>query len=206
MLGHRRLAYVWFRTAQPCEHHARRWLAFHEVCRRLGLEHEASTWELSAPVADSRPDEYADFCRTLHGDRAPTGVVCFNDCVAATVASVAEDAGLAVPRDVSVVGFDNDSAVETYARPLTTIDPRLAEMGRAAARRLIQRMSSGAGSEPEVTFVQPALIMRSSTAPCLAASASDVPEPQPPVDGPPPEIRPLPPRMGVPPAGVSYSA
>jgi LacI family transcriptional regulator len=76
----------------------------------------------------------------LSSGETPTAVFCFSDILAIGAVACAQDKGLTVPGDISVVGFDNlDYA--GYVRPaLTTVEVPAAEMGRLAAEYLAARL------------------------------------------------------------------
>ena len=75
------------------------------------------------------------------------------------------EAGLRVPKDVSVVGFDDVLAASTYNPPLTTIRQPLRDMGRVAASTLLGLISDQiAHPRPAVIPVYPKLVVRKSTA------------------------------------------
>lgn len=89
-----------------------------------------------------------------------TGIVCANDPTAVGAMTALLDAGIAVPRQVSVVGFDDDVAVSTVP-PLTTVRVRREAMGAVAARALLEEQPG-----PPVTIVVPFdLVVRESAAP-----------------------------------------
>lgn len=91
----------------------------------------------------------------------PTAVFCSNDAMAAGVMHTARQRGLDVPRDLSIVGFD-DTAIASYLwPPLTTVRWPIATMARAAALKLIGEDGDGQGSES--LFVS-TLIRRGSVA------------------------------------------
>lgn len=98
----------------------------------------------------------------------PTAVLCFSDLMAAAVVHAAEELGLRVPQDVSVVGFD-DSPLARRLRPaLTTIHQDFAAKGKAAAEALtssIARFRAGDAPEPEQHRILVDLVVRDSTAP-----------------------------------------
>ena len=72
------------------------------------------------------------------------GVVCASDQVARGVSDGLREAGVEVPADVSIVGFDNwDVMVQGSRPPLTTIDPQLTLLGRLAASRLLTAIDGG---------------------------------------------------------------
>jgi len=93
-------------------------------------------------------------------------VFCGNDQIAVGVMDTLRESGRRVPEDVSVVGFDNWDLVAADARPpLTTIDMDLEELGRAAARHLIERI--GGQTSGGVQLRPCRLVIRESTAPVL---------------------------------------
>jgi DNA-binding LacI/PurR family transcriptional regulator len=94
----------------------------------------------------------------------PTAVVCFNDQLAVRVIQAAAALGAQVPRDLSVVGFD-DSILATIISPaLTTVRQPLQEMGRLAAAALID-IIGGVPPAERRTVVPVELVTRESTAP-----------------------------------------
>jgi LacI family transcriptional regulator len=93
------------------------------------------------------------------------GIVCGSDQIARGVADGLREAGVDVPGEVSIVGFDNwDVMVQGSRPPLTTIDPNLTLLGRLAANRLLTAIDGGElGSG---LLLQPCdLVLRQSTVP-----------------------------------------
>ncbi|MDT3318139.1 LacI family DNA-binding transcriptional regulator [Microbacterium sp. KSW4-11] len=70
----------------------------------------------------------------------PTLVVCGSDQIAIGAILKAQEAGLRIPQDIEVSGFDNVEASEIIRPSLTTIDARLAEQGMICAEMLLQRI------------------------------------------------------------------
>jgi LacI family transcriptional regulator len=94
-----------------------------------------------------------------------TAIFAFNDISAIGSISALREAGLSVPEDVSVIGFDDIPAAAYNYPALTTIKQPLREMGRLAAEHLLNRISNGPQSKfPEEIMVEPELIIRQSTA------------------------------------------
>jgi DNA-binding LacI/PurR family transcriptional regulator len=103
----------------------------------------------------------------LAGDQRPTAVLCFSDVLALGVIGTAEDLGLSVPDDLSVVGFD-DSPVAAGRKPgLTTVRQDVAAKGRVAAAALttaIERARSDATVRARHLTLPTELVVRESTA------------------------------------------
>ncbi|SIQ59910.1 transcriptional regulator, LacI family [Paracoccus thiocyanatus] len=93
----------------------------------------------------------------------PTGIFAFSDEMACAFMSGLHRAGLAVPRDASIVGFDDIELVSHLSPALTTIRQPKREIGRKAARIILDRI---AGREiAPVTLLAPRLMERETTAP-----------------------------------------
>lgn len=101
----------------------------------------------------------------LGGADRPTGVLCYSDVIALGVVRAAEELGLDVPRDLSVVGFD-DSPLARRMRPaLTTVHQDVAAKGREAAAALARAMAKDPAGRGRVRhLVLPTeLVVREST-------------------------------------------
>ena len=94
----------------------------------------------------------------------PTAVLCGNDLQALGVYEAARQAGLRIPDDLSVVGFDDIPAVRWCGPPMTTVRQPMVDMGAAAAELVL---ALAAGRAPAQTRVElpTTLIVRDSTAP-----------------------------------------
>jgi len=90
------------------------------------------------------------------------GVMCVNDAVAVGALRAAALAGLRVPEDVAVTGFDNTEESEFTGPPLTSVDPGVPEMARLAVEMVADRLAGAVG--PARTLSAPtALVTRAST-------------------------------------------
>ena len=99
--------------------------------------------------------------------KLPTAVVTHNDIIAIGAMKAFIEAGLQVPKDVSLVGFD-DIALATYVHPaLTTVFYPKHQMGRAAAELLLRLLAHEEVGSPKVTTLPVHLVVRASTAPPL---------------------------------------
>ena len=102
------------------------------------------------------------------GGAPPTAVLCFSDLMAAAVVHAAEEAGLRVPQDVSVIGYDDVPLARRLRPTLTTIRQDFEAKGKAAAIALTQSIGrERAGSAPDSAqhMVPVTLVVRESTAP-----------------------------------------
>lgn len=100
--------------------------------------------------------------------RRPTGVVCFSDAMAAALVRAAQDVGLSVPRDLSVVGFDDTVLARALRPALTTVRQDFLAKGRAAAHALtdaIARTRGGGEALSGTVTIPVELVVRDSTAP-----------------------------------------
>ena len=85
----------------------------------------------------------------------PIGVLCATDARAVVLLEAAREAGLAVPREVAVVGVDNDEMLcESADPPLSSVDPRADEVGREAAG-LLERLMAGEPGPSAPVRIQP---------------------------------------------------
>ena len=101
----------------------------------------------------------------LEKTRGFTAVFCFNDIAAIGAIRALKDAGLSVPGDVSVVGFD-DILSAAYATPsLTTVRQPLTEMGKRGAEVLLERIADKEKKFPAEIVMMPELVVRESTGP-----------------------------------------
>lgn len=99
----------------------------------------------------------------------PTAIFTSNDEMAMGFIRAVKDAGLRVPDDVSVAGFDDIEFARYFDPALTTMHQPRAELGRIAAENMVARMA-GRGGAPMRTRLKCTLVVRDSTAaPCSAA-------------------------------------
>lgn len=99
---------------------------------------------------------------TRAGDR-PTALFCMNDLTAIATIRGLKDAGLSVPRDISVIGFDNIALGAFLECPLTTIAQPLETMGQMATEILVNRISRQRVGPATHLTMPTRLIIRSST-------------------------------------------
>jgi DNA-binding LacI/PurR family transcriptional regulator len=98
----------------------------------------------------------------------PTAVLCFSDAMAGGVLRAAREAGLDVPGDVSVVGFDDGPLARELRPDLTSVHQDVAAKGRAAAAALthaIEQARDGGSKRAKRVVLPTELVIRASTAP-----------------------------------------
>jgi LacI family transcriptional regulator len=161
-LGHRDIAFIKGQTASSDS--ATRWAAICAASDELGvrirpelvvqIEQDLTTPQLGYPYAKG----------LLARKRPFTALFAYNDLSAIGAIWAFREAGLCVPRDVSVVGFD-DVPLAIFSDPqLTTIRQPLQRMGQIAAKTLIDQIERKAEFQPEIV-IEPELIVRASSGP-----------------------------------------
>ncbi len=91
----------------------------------------------------------------------PTGYVCVNDMTALGAIRTFQSAGLSVPQDVSIIGFDNIPYSEISSPRLTTIDQCTYNMGSLSTRMLVESIEEPTKPRASVTL-EPTLVERDS--------------------------------------------
>ena len=161
-LGHRRIAYI--KGQRFSSDTAVRWATIREAAKaqRLPIDRAlVGQLEGESPLPDLG---YVAAKRLLAVRPGFTALFAFNDISALGAIRAIRDAGLRVPEDVSVVGFD-DIASAAYQNPgLTTVRQPLYEMGQCAADTLVARMERPDQPAPRTISLEPSLVVRGTTA------------------------------------------
>ncbi len=164
-LGHREI--VFMRGQAVSADTADRWHATLAVARTLNLPvRESLTLQLEHDSHSPPSGSLAGYSgiRRILAARIPfTAVLCFNDVAAIGVVRALHDAGLRVPEDVSVLGYDDIESAAFHVPSLTTIRQPLEAMGTLAATLLLQKLAGEPTDSPH--RVAPELIARESTGP-----------------------------------------
>jgi LacI family transcriptional regulator len=130
---------------------------YHAALKRAGVPADPALMLRAPPTAEGG---YHAARELLAGARRPTALFCFRDLMAMGAYHAAREAGLDVPGDVSIVGYDNMAHVAEGLFPgLTTVELPHYEMGAWAARRLLERAPA------RHTRLRGKLIRRGSVAP-----------------------------------------
>lgn len=129
--GHRRVAFIDTDEERPVAAELR-YRAYVDVLTEAGIDPDPDL-HVSVPTSAAGGRAAAEALWALPPDRRPTGVFVFNDRIAAGVYSWANRAGLRVPDDLSVVGYDDQQLIAAELDPpLTTVALPHAAMGRWA--------------------------------------------------------------------------
>ncbi len=138
----------------------------------IGAEARAKGWrdELKAhgrPVPATRVGDWTPASgyaagKAIAADRDVTAVFVGNDEMALGLILAFDEAGLRVPQDVSVVGFDDTPESAFFSPPLTTIHQDFTEVGRLSVEQLLALVE---GEPQQQITIEPSLVVRKSTAP-----------------------------------------
>lgn len=167
-LGHQRIAFL----ARP---HLELWTVAERYRAYQDMLRAAGETPL-APILIGDERELSSYTAYIHGDDAalsplvtllrqpdrPTAIFAVNDWMALRALRAAASAGLRVPDDLSLVGFDNLDVSEYLSPPLTTIAQDADILGEETARHLLA-LINGETPNPVLTMVPTRLIVRQST-------------------------------------------
>ena len=102
----------------------------------------------------------------------PTAVFCSSDEMALGALHILQRAGLRVPEDISVMGFDDTRYAAIASPPLSTVAQPAHDIGRRVAERMIRAIDGGEDKESLVDILRHKLVIRQSTGPCLERRSS----------------------------------
>jgi len=162
-LGHRKIAFM--KGHRHVIDTDSRWEAMMEIARELGVQPTPERTVQMRTSSWSPEVGYEPTKRLLGATRDFTALVAFNDTAALGAIRALHEVGMMVPRDVSVIGFDDIVSAAFHVPSLTTIRQPLNRMGRMAARILLDRIGDPEKKYPQTILVKPKLIVRESTAP-----------------------------------------
>jgi DNA-binding LacI/PurR family transcriptional regulator len=155
-LGHSRIAHL----TGPGEIGKLRLEGFRSALREAGRDPDAYV----ETGGMSEEGGYAAARRLLNRPDRPTAILAFNDVAAIGALSAADDLGLYVPQDVSLVGYDNTHLARIRHISLTSVDNGNFPVGAQAGRYLVERLANP-GLPGRLHLVPTTLEVRASTAP-----------------------------------------
>lgn len=162
-LGHRRIAFI--KGQQFSSDTKVRWEGVREVAKDLEIKiNERLVGQLEGESSSPQLG-YEVTRRLLASEEMFTALFAFNDVSAIGAIRALREAGLRVPEDVSIVGFDDIQSAAYQNPSLTTVRQPLQQMGVIAAETLLRRINAPARAPyPKTITVEPELIVRESTA------------------------------------------
>ena len=156
--GHRRIGHL---PGEPWGEAARdRMLGYRRALASQDIFFDPTLVSIPAWTVASGRDQMAALLDLLH---PPTAVFCFNDRVAMGAYEAIHARNMAVPQDISVIGFDNDDLAAHLQPPLSTMVLPHDEMARWSVARLMER--GGAPLTPARVKIDCDLTLRASIAP-----------------------------------------
>ncbi|HTM15326.1 MAG TPA: LacI family DNA-binding transcriptional regulator [Terracidiphilus sp.] len=161
-LGHRQIAFI--KGQEFSSDTKLRWQAIVQAASDLDLQiDDHLVVQLQSPEPGPAPGQ--EVTRLLLQTKRPfTAIFAFNDVTAIGAISAIREAGLRIPKDVSVLGFDDILSAATHHPPLTTIHQPLRSMGQVAATTLLSLIRDDIPHpRPEAITVYPKLVVRKST-------------------------------------------
>ncbi len=172
-LGHEEIAFIKGQTLSSDS--AVRWSAICEVAQELGIRIRPEL-TIQLEGADSTPAIGYPFAKQLLARKQPfTALFAYNDISAIGSIWAFREAGLRVPQDISVVGFD-DIPGAAFANPgLTTVRQPLLKMGQIAAQTVVDQIEGRGEYIPEIA-IEPEFVVRESTSPAPIRQLGRIPE------------------------------
>lgn len=160
-LGHRQIAFM--KGQEFSSDTEVRWANIERVARQLGLTINPRLVTQLEGDSPSPQLGYKATKKLLASGETFSALFAFNDISAMGAIRALREAGLQVPEDVSVVGFD-DIQNAAYQNPgLTTVRQPLREMGRIAAEILLKRINRPGSELHDKHIVEPELVVRETT-------------------------------------------
>ncbi len=172
-LGHEEIAFIKGQTLSSDS--AVRWSAICEVAQELGIRIRPEL-TIQLEGTDSTPAIGYPFAKQLLARKQPfTALFAYNDISAIGSIWAFREAGLRVPQDISVVGFD-DIPGAAFANPgLTTVRQPLLKMGQIAAQTVVDQIEGRGEYMPEIA-IEPEFVVRESTSPAPIRQLGRIPE------------------------------
>lgn len=165
-LGHSEIAF--FKGHPGSADTLYRWKGVRDAATQMGIQIRPElTLQLqhgAKQPGPSLPEEgYENAQKLIATGRRFSALVAFNDISAIGAMRAFRDAGLRVPEDISVIGFDDIHGAAYLSPRLTTIRQPLSRMGEIAAELLLSRIVNGGKSGAQQVSVEPELVIREST-------------------------------------------
>ena len=160
-LGHRKIAYL--SAPDRFDTLSERYKGYRSALNRHGIELDPSIVFFDGALERTDYDEMYRLMKRVLSHREFTALLSMSDYAAIAAIRVASDMGLQIPKDLSIVGFD-DVPFTQYTRPtITTVSQKSYEAGQLSAKMLLGLLQ---GSPVKNTRLDCELVVRGSTGPC----------------------------------------
>ena len=163
-LGHRRIGFIRGAAGNVDAEERRR--GFRSALRRARVEHDAT---LEVPGDFTESGGYRAATQLLARSPRPTAIFAANDSMAIGALSALREAGVAVPAEMVVVGFDDIPIARYTSPPLTSVRVPIIELGERATERLVQALASDRRRKRSCETLETALVVRQSCGGSAAA-------------------------------------
>src|ERR1700677_272018 len=151
-----------------------RWESIQQVAREIDLKIDpalviridSAGWSMKDGYHPMAPEiGYKPMQSLLEKTRDFTAIFCFNDIAAIGAIRALKDAGLTVPGNVSVVGFDDIQSAAYSTPSLTPVRQPLLEMGKRGAQVLLERIANREADYPPEIVMATKVIVGETTGP-----------------------------------------
>jgi LacI family transcriptional regulator len=160
-LGHTHIAHISGLDSQFSARERRR--GYETALTDAGLTRDNHLWRSGDNTMESGYYLMKDL---LQSGTVFTAVFTYNDIIALGAFRAIKEAGLRVPADMSIVGYDDILLGEFFDTPLTTVHQPIEEIARKSAELLFEKIKSDNAATPQQIVLKPHLTVRSSTSIC----------------------------------------
>jgi LacI family transcriptional regulator len=160
-LGHRRIGFIKGRLPSAARAEERL-IGYRQALQNAGIAYDPALIITSDVTQDAGFQAMQQLLALL---QPPTAVFCHNDALAVGAMHAVYAAGLSIPGDISVVGYDDTASSAHLVPPLTTVRFSRKEMGRQAAAILFRKIEQNGNDEAYTIELPVELMVRNSTGP-----------------------------------------
>jgi len=143
-------------------HYAERLKGYKQALEKAGIPFDESLVFNVYDDEDVNDGMLGRFMEAMKKPSRPDGVVCYTDDTAVNILNSLLKAGLSVPEDLQIIGYDDTELAKSAKVPLSSISPQKEAMGRLAVGRLIE-MFSGDSKEIKQSELAPGIAIRESS-------------------------------------------
>jgi len=156
-LGHKKIFYLRMAEVFSANERLR---AFKNTMKKNNIS--CTKNNISKPLYHPK-EAYDETLRMIKSKKGYTAIIAANDTLAISAIEAISDAGLKIPDDISIIGYDNLDITKVLKVPLTTVNSPQKLFGNIAVKRLIEMLDNSKNSDlPIRTIVKPELIVRDS--------------------------------------------